>query len=259
MSRKVVMKMRFYKFSKSNYLVTFVCFTGLNIILVGILLYTVYAQTTDEVLRNQTLLVVEVVKQKDCPVSFTIVNVDNSAPSFQRVNFNVQNISTKAIRAYVLTGQAKTTGKIITDSFITSLLNPGLFQGEEISLERKAIKESGRMFLSVDYIEFQDGSSWGVDSQGFSKRIAGERVGRVAAINRIKDLIARKNLVDLDGLLGQEISEMEIETPDSGQSDEWKKGYRTGYKAVFSILQRSKEGGVEALSTKLNEIEKLVN
>lgn len=248
--------MSIYKLSKSNYWVAFVCLMLLNVLLAFILWHSVLAQTSDDIIRDQPPVVAEVIKQKDCPLSITVINVDNSALSFQRVDFVLQNTGNKSIRAYVLLGQAKTTGKINTNSFATKLLQTGEFHNDEVFMERKAIKESGRLFLSLDYVEFEDGSSWGADSQGFSKNIAGERAGRLAAIRKTKDLITSRNLTDLTNLLNQNVAEMTVNVPESTMSDGWQKGYRTGYKGVFSILQRSKEGGIEALSTKLDEIEK---
>ena len=182
--------------------------------------------------------------------------MDNSASSFQRVDLVLQNTSAKSIRAYVLLGQAKTTGKINTYSFATKLLRVNEFHEGEVFLEREAIRESKQLFLSIDYAEFEDGSSWGADSQGFSKNIAGERAGRLAAIKKIRELVVARNLAEVTNLLSQKVTEMVVNIPESTQSEGWQKRYRTGYKGVLSILQSQKEPTVEMLSAKLDEIEK---
>ena len=220
-------------------------------------MYSVLAQNSDYLIRNQAPIIAEVVKQKDCPLAISIVNVDNSALSFQRVNFVLQNVGNKRIRSYVLVGQAKTTGKINTNSFAEKLLQIGEFHNDEVSVERNALREYRQLFLSLDFVEFEDGSSWGADIQGFSINIAGEREGRLAAIKKIKDLIASRSLTELTNLLEQNVADITVKIPESTKADGWKRGYQTGYKTVFSILQKSKGGGVEVLSTKIDLMEKL--
>jgi hypothetical protein len=218
-----------------------------------------FAQTSDNITKDQAPIVPEIVKQKNCPLAITVVNVDNSALSFQKADLVLQNVSNKSVRAYVLLGQAKTTGKINTYSFATKSLRANEFHESEVFLEREAIRESKQLFLSIDYVEFEDGSSWGVDSQGFSKNISGERAGRLAAIRELKNIIIANDVGNLTKLLDQEITEITVDLPESGQSesDGWKKGYKTGYKTVFSVLQSHREKEIERLKAQIDEMEKL--
>jgi hypothetical protein len=245
-----------YKVSKSNYIVASACLILLNILSGSILLFSTFAQISDNLTKDQTPIVPEIVKQKNCPLTITIINVDNSASSFQKVDFVLRNVSNKSVRAYVLLGQANTTGKINTYSFATKFLRANEFHEGEVFLERVAIRESKQLFLSIDYAEFEDGSSWGADSQGFSKNISGERAGRLAAIRELKNVITSDNLAYLTGLLNQDITEMAIDLPKSKQSEGWKKGYKTGYKTVFSMLQSSEEKDIEKFKVQLDEMEK---
>ncbi len=235
---------------------------SLNICLTAFLIQNVLAQTSNDKLKDQPPIVAEVVGQKDCPLRIMVVNVDNSSLTHQEIIYSLQNVSNKSIRAYTLLGDDKSSGKIMTSFFVAKLFQASGSITNSLPVERLNIKEGETIFLSIDYIEFEDGRSWGKDTVGKSEEIAGERDGVKAAIKQLKDLIKNQNAnsaVSVTNFLKQDIQEIPVGVPKINQSDEWKKAFRIGYKTVISILQDMSEQGSENLTKKLDELEKNIN
>jgi hypothetical protein len=60
-------------------------------------------------------------------------------------------------------------------------------------------------------------------------------------------------------IINQDLLELNVDTSNINQSEEWKNGFRLGYRSVFSILQRVSDKSVENLTKQLNELEKINN
>lgn len=256
------MKNNFNYFKSNRFLLLFGFVMILNIIMTVVLLRASYGQTQKDDYSSQQPVKVEVMEQKDCPLRIMVVNVDNSNLSFQIIAYSLENISDKPISAYVLLGDGKNNGKIITNLFTTKLFQTGKYEFSDFFVERETIKENEAVFLSIDYVEFSDGSSWGSDSQGKSEEIAGQREGVKTAIKQLKDSIKNQsasNAKNTKNLLEKDIKEIEVDMPNTNQSDEWKKGFRSGYKGIISTLQREREQKSENLIKKLDEMEKIAN
>ena len=251
-----------FNYTKNKtFLVLFVLVMLINTTLTVFLLSSVFGQTQRADFSSQKPVKVEVVEQKDCPLQIMVINVSNSGLSFQGIAYSLQNISSKPIRAYVLLGDGKRNGKVLTNSFATELFQPSSYHSDDL-VEREILAQEEKISLSIDYVEFVDGSSWGTDSQGNSREIAGEREGRKTIIRQLKDSIKKQDAKGLNssmGLLKQDIREIDVDMPATNQSAEWKKGFRGGYKAVISVLQHLKDQGPESINKKLDEMEKIAN
>ena len=251
----------YFKYLKSKrFLLLLVFVMLLNVTLTVVLLRASFGQTQRDDYSKQQLVNVEVGKQKGCPLRIMVINVDNSGLSFQNIAYSLQNISGKAIRAYTVLGDGKSNGKVVTRFYTTDLLQSGKYEFNDFPVERATIQEDEEIALSVDYVKFADGSSWGTDSQKKSKELDGQGEGVKFAISQIKNLIKgqdRKTANDVESLLNQDIRDISIEAPDTTQSEEWKQGFRRGYKAVVSVLQDEREQKTENLIKKLDEMEKL--
>lgn len=245
-----------------KYLFLFIFIMALNVSLTVVLINVSFGQSQKADFSSQPPIKVKIAEQKDCPLQITLVNVDNFALTHQTVNFNIQNIANKNVRAITILGDSENSGKIVTTSFATKLFQINEMISSDIPIEREMIKENNLLILSIDYVEFEDGSFWGKDSQRKSKEIAGEREGRRAAVRHLKDLIKNQNADGGNGIktfLKQDIKEISVDVPDTNQPDEWKRGFRGGYKTVISILQRIREQEIENLTKKLDEMEELAN
>jgi len=228
-----------------------------NICLLVFLMSSVLAQSSDEKLKNQPIIA-GVVSQDGSPLQITVVNVDNSAPDYQLVNFTVQNTGNKSVRGYVIEGANKNTGKIITNFFPAKLFQATVTFTEELLIERENIKSDKTLSLSIDYVEFEDGSSWGKDTQSQSENIAGGRVGAEAAVEQLKKLVEKRDSAALTALLKNNLAELEVSLPETSgnKSEKWKSGFRSGYKSIISFLKVHRDKGDNELLERLEEVRK---
>jgi hypothetical protein len=243
-----------------KYLIAFVFVMLLNIGLGAFLLNKVLAQKTVNRIKSQPPIEVEVLKQNDSPLQLTIINIDNSNQDYQAINYLAQNNSNKSIRAYVVLSKDKTdtVGAAVTRRFFTKLFKANTFDSSWFNENRGSNKLESKLYLLIDYVEFEDGSSWGNDVAKQSEFIAGSRAGWKEAVKQSRELLKSQKTVDLINFLRQEITETNLPFIDPSQTDKWQRGYRSGYQTVISTLrERYEQQGLDSLSTKLEEMEKL--
>ncbi|HLL99564.1 MAG TPA: hypothetical protein VK400_00790 [Pyrinomonadaceae bacterium] len=253
--------MKRFKLSKRAYLSAFIFVMFLNAFLAVFLLRNVFAQISDDKTKNQPPVIAEIVNQNNSPLRITITNVDNSNKDYQEINYSVQNVSNKDVRAYVVLHHSKSNGDRGTTirRFGTKLFHPNEFDNVRLSEERNLIKPDDALFLSIDYVEFDDGSSWGNDTARQSEYIAGSRAGWKEAVKQSK-LIYNQKGTTLTEFLGQDSAEIISPPVDTSQTSKWQEGFRSGYRAAIATLQKAyKNQGVKAVQIKLNEMEKAVD
>lgn len=234
------------KLKSGKYTLSFTVLTTLILILTAFLVQSSFGQATPYKIQNQTPLVAKVTPQNDSPLQISIIEVDNSDITSQNIVYSIKNVGNKPIRAYTLIGS-----EIVSTSYLIKLFQvDGLDKGEMSN-----IKEGQEVFLSVDYVEFADGTSWGNDSQGKSKEMASERAGRKEAIKQLKDIIKSGNRSALTNLFSQEVTNLTVPVLELNQTVDWQRGFQRGYRSVISILKRNKEEGIASFSKKLDEME----
>jgi hypothetical protein len=238
-----------------KYLVTFIAITALNLVLGAFLIHKSSGQTNKH--ADQKPLIVEVTAQNDNPLRIMLIDIDNSALSVQKVNYTIQNIANKPVKGYVVWAKGKNTGKITTNFFPTKSFQPGAFYTEELFLERENIKPDESLSLAIDYVEFEDGSSWGEDVQGQSEHLIGARAGVEVAVKELRNLINNRETVALTALLEKKLVDVDVSLPKSVQSEKWQKGFTDGYKTIVGFLKNQRGQGHNELLKKLNEIENL--
>lgn len=240
-------------------------FIGLSVVMVvnfllGVfLINNVLAQKTEINLTNQPAIKVEVVSQKNCPLLITVLDVDNNSDDvFQNIRYTIQNVSANPIRAYTLVGEQRVGGKIMTNSLMVKLFQPQQVKIAEFDEERANIKEDSKILLSIDYVEFANGSSWGKDKYQTSLQIKQEFAGRKAAIDFFKNLIINRELITLTNALEQNILDYQVPILNGKMDDKELRGYKAGYKSIVSFLQENKTLGDENLLKKLDELEQIM-
>lgn len=107
------------------------------------------------------------------------------------VRYDLRNISNKAIRSYVVVFDRRNERLIEIISYLADLPEKGKELYRAYTADRKE-----KVSISLDYIEFADGSTWGPDRLRKSKEIAAYWAGIDSAIQRLKDLV--KNDVSSD-------------------------------------------------------------
>lgn len=250
------MKMKKLKFNNKSYLVAFVFVMVLNVCLATFLMRNVLAQTSENKFKDQPPIVVEVAEQKDNPLLSTVINVDNSAESYQKVNISFQNITSKSIRGYVISVSNKNTGKMIISFLPTKSFQPNDIYMQEIVVERENLKLDKNLSLVIDYVKFDDGSFWGENAQGQSEHIAGGIAGARVAAEKLKNLIEKNDEKNIKLLLEKPLLALEVSLPDDfkNKSEKWQNGFRGGYKSIIGFMKSQKDKGGEELLEKLNNI-----
>ena len=225
-------------------------FSSLFLLTLATVCYGQNYENYAEKFKKQLPVSAEVLQQTDSPIFLSVVNVDNSEGLFQKINFTMQNISDKSIKAYALTGRGT-----ITSIHTKKLFEPDKMTNEVYYVERENIKPNMVITLSIDYVEFEDGTSWGADVFKQSEIIKGYKNGKAGAIEKIRELINKRDSKTLRNLFRQESIETAVPAPDSKQTDNWQRGFKLGYKSVIRNMQEDKEQNLDSLSKQLNKIE----
>jgi len=182
--------------------------------------------------------------QGDSPLVITSLKSEGRvAPDSQFVEFGfyVINVSVKPIRAYAIKQEIAADGtkmgggvSLYNPQLTNSLLRPNqsafIADTSNFTSDKK-----NTISLSVDFVEFADGTKWGRDSVKSSERAAGQRAG---AYNISQRLLEGLN----DGKVEDVIHQMEaanVELADD-HSEEWKSGFRAGRIAILNRLKHVK-------------------
>jgi hypothetical protein len=204
----------------------------------------------------QKTITVDVIVQPDCPVSINVLAIDNSNTNAQQVSVALQNVGTKSISGFVLTQRDSNKSEITSTSYLPRLFAPSQVMNQFIVIDNRNVRPDGKNELSVDYVRFVDGSSWGDDTAGQSERISGYLAGYRSGISFANSII--KNDEDaLTHLLREEITNVNPPSVDQSKPGLWRGGFVIGYRTVISRLQRTfEEKGINAVAGKLEEIGK---
>ena len=176
---------------------------------------------------------VNVKPQPDSPISLTAVRIIFDDPYKPAFEYTIVNNNDKPIRAYTIRRDDGMTGSSL------SMLNSPFLRGQSHSesIGDTTYSEPVReILLSVDFVEFADGTSWGPDTTRSSQRLAGIRAGMSVERNRLISVL------DQDGLakLIKDLDAQPDVTPPPGNSSEWSEGYRTGTLQYRARLRRTR-------------------
>ena len=134
----------------------------------------------------------EILEQTDSPLT---VSVDKRLVSgMPGAPLKITNNGASAVNAYVLYVKA---GKL-QQTYMT-FLGKGIPIGESHTQGVSVPPVPGgtdHPVVSVDYVQFDDGRSWGDDALGKSKNVQAFLAGRALAISRLKDLLAGQDDTD---------------------------------------------------------------
>lgn len=196
---------------------------------------------------------VEVQTQSGVPLTIGSVVVTPSDPkqpvfSYEVINSGDKPISAYAIRHDVTVDSVQTSGVTFTSMWsYNSLLYPQA-RNPENSGSTAYGAAVNKVVLSVDFVEFADGSTWGADTFKMSEKLAGQRAGGRAALTELRDKSKKHGLKAVSDAIDEEI----VLTPESDKSRIWKVGFEEGVRIVRVRLQHAKrKGGSSALESEL--------
>jgi hypothetical protein len=162
------------------------------------------------------------------------------------------NAGDKPIQAFVLVVDAD-RGKQVH----TTIRPVKMIGTDEFVFENAGIFKEGKFTLSIDYVEFADGMTWGGDQFGRSKYINAYLTGRNLAITRLKDLLGGTIPDDFQKLLDAFGSYSVSEPANIHRPDMSNRQTLLGYREVITMLRRSNKRTEEAqdLARKLELME----
>lgn len=185
--------------------------------------------------------------QPNSPLSIRTARIildDPHKPSFE---YTVINNDNKPIRAYTIRKDDGLTGSSL--SMLSLPLQPGQSRWEAYG-DTTYSEPVLAILLSVDFVEFSDGSTWGPDTAHSSQRLAGIRAGM--SVER-KRLLAILNDDGITKLISDLDAELEINPP-PGNSSEWSEGFRIGTFQYRGRLRRIRtQGGTPSLESMLRQ------
>lgn len=228
----------------------------------AIMLFALYA--TPRVIHLQSALemaqspTVSAKPQLDAPLKISSVEVVSTDPLTPQFSYVVTNISAKPIRAYairndVMTGeQIQNSGVVLVLQIsINSILRPAQSKSEAQPANTTYFQPLESILLSVDFVEFDDGTTWGADTFKSSERLAGKRAGGRAALNKLRGILRTHG----PAILMSAVSVGNIDViPEAGRSKEWVEGFQSGVGMVRNRLRRAKEkGGLTDVESELGQ------
>lgn len=181
-----------------------------------------------------------------------IIDVIVEAPSPDRIVVRVvlQNQSDRKIRALAVAAGARLNFLNLMGR--GSLLSPTHTKTVEI-IYVGGERPKGDT-LSVDFVEFSDGTTWGIDAGNSQDRLAGQREGAKAEKRRLKNLLHSKGRQALVSLLEEDESRQPAPPDDADRSQQWRDGYRGGAAAIrYRVRQALRTSNREQVGIELNK------
>jgi hypothetical protein len=200
--------------------------------------------------------IISVVPQTDVPLRISSVRFEEPSQGAPEIFFSITNLSDKAISAYAIRQDVRAGAKSMSSTFLIDLdvkdssLQPGQ-TAERFDTVEPLSGGAHNLSLSVDYVEFADGTKWGSDSFKFAEQLAGQRAGAREAINQFVEIL---NASGPDAVLKTIDLDTVKPTPPAGHSAKWVEGFNLGVEAISIRLKNaSKKGGLSQVERLLRQ------
>lgn len=145
----------------------------------------------------------------------------------------LQNQSAKKIRALAVTADTRT--QFLNLSGAASVLLPTQIRIVDISYVLEGLPK--RVSVFVDFVEFDDGTTWGTDISNSKDRLTGQRAGAKAERLRLRNLFKSKGRVTLEEIQGEDHQSPPPTTV--GRSETWLEGYRGGVSSMRHRIRQA--------------------
>jgi hypothetical protein len=195
----------------------------------------------------------------DAPITISAAHQVSSDPSDDEIAFMVTNVSSKPIAAFAVRqdvevgGVSQRTVALLHLELSNRVLNPNESLPQYSTYSARS-GERHRITLAGQYVLFADGTTWGIDSNDFTQRLAGERAAGFLLSHQLLKIVQAGNTGNIDRALDNDIANLE---PPASRSPEWKEGFR---RARSSLIQRLKQAESKGGSARVdNEVRQLAN
>ncbi len=191
--------------------------------------------------RQQSVRVI-ITPQDGTPLRIISTSVASSTPKNFRLLAQIQNQSLKAIRAYAINSQFATTKQQNGSSeFMNLTQRSSIWQPTEIKTVEFGDSQQDQITgvrLTVDFVEFVDGTEWGPDSQNSRDLLAGQRHGARLERQRLRELMETKGQDALARDIQMNDEDKRATAVADSHSVQWQEGFRHG---VVSVRRRLRQ------------------
>jgi hypothetical protein len=200
---------------------------------------------------------ISVETQADSPLRVLQINTDSLTTYMPEVELTLTNVSMYPISAYsvrfdVLGEKWQKGGVDLSDATSDqAIFKPG--QSKQITLGGgvrysdpiKALK------ITIDFVEFTNGTIWGPDSFQSGERLAGRRAGAQAIAQRFREIFHEKGPSAV--LAGVETESVDV-TSESNHSARWLEGFQSGITVMRSRIKEAySQAGLSGIETALTQ------
>jgi len=177
----------------------------------------------------------EILDQSDSPLQ---INVDEKAGRLMSgAALRVTNNSASNVNAFVIRikGGGSEQNYLV---FVVKGIAPRSFHLQGASIP-KVTEGEERPVVSIDFVHFDDGASWGADTLGRSKDVQAFLAGRALALSRLKELLSGQDDSDFMKSIDAFRSSSFGETVTSVHRAPQKMDFgMKGYEEIINILRR---------------------
>ncbi len=193
---------------------------------------------------------VSVRAQADAPLRISSVADNSDDADAPLVEFVVENVGSKPIHAFWISYDTVAGAFNVTLGLGTNankpelILPPGRRRAGAILNRDKA-----KIVLSVGFVEFADGSTWGADTANYGESLAGERAGARAEARRLVNLLKTGGLRAVKDAAAEKVNYPDL-TPGTRREVSFLIGVRA---TRVRVLQASEKGGLPAVESALRQ------
>jgi hypothetical protein len=220
----------------------------------------VTTMTQSPVLTQTQPPVVTATNQPGAPLVITAGRPASADPQNTDILFTVTNVSKKAITAFVIkhdieAGARRQTWTLMIHLQLTKQrIAPNVSINEITNFEILS-EQQHHLQLSVEYVEFSDGTKWAFDSAKLatsSEVISGERAAVLILSKKLMKLLQNGGDGDVINAIDGDVAKIE---PPAGHSEDWKAGFRLGCRSLVGRLKRAQsKGGWVQVDAELHQI-----
>jgi hypothetical protein len=226
----------------------------------GILVYrTPNAVTVHAGQGNDRPPDISIIPQPNSPLLISSVKFDGTSHGQPEITFNITNVSGKSVSAYAIREDVRAGGRTRSSSllFDLELVDKVLSAGQSVTradVFAPLAEEPNSLSLSVDYVEFSDGTMWGADSFRSAEQVAGERESARLAISRLTEVLNTKGP---SAVVEAVDSGFDSLMPPAGHSARWVEGFNRGGRVMSARLKDAfRRGGASEVERVLRQSSK---
>lgn len=184
---------------------------------------------------------VSISTQDNAPIRIISTSVLSAEPPNFRLQVMIQNQSSKGIRAYTIVSETasdkKQGGHTDFLNLRTNIWQPTVIKAAEVSDSQTDPIVSVK--LTIDFVEFADGTTWGADTQHSSDILRGQREGARVERQRLRQLLRSKGpKAVVDDIQIADFSKAEA-LVGREHSAHWFDGFHSGVSAIQRRLKQA--------------------